>query len=167
MKVSRVFFIFFLIVVFAGPSLWAQPAAPVSEGAAAKAPAVAVPVLERAQENTPDAEVESSERDPFLTWIPSKIALLGTSIPAGGGGQEASPEKPAFDPKLFKVTGIVWGIEKARAIINGGIVGVGDKVHDAEIIRIDRDGILLRFQGDEYLLKRGIIDGGNSEEEKQ
>jgi hypothetical protein len=152
-------FIFLVLSVFwPGRALWAQAAFPAdasSNKAVAAVPALAQPV--GAEEAVPESEDELFVRDPFLTWIPSKIALMGEQ--SFGSSSGAGPQEIVFDPDVYKVAGIVWGIEKARAIINGEILGVGDKVLDADILKIDKEGIVLLFHEKEYLLARGMIDG--------
>jgi hypothetical protein len=153
----------FFYVLFVGHVLWAQPAAPMSP-VSKEAPVIspAAVATESVKEIVPEAEDEPEIRDPFLDWLPPRVTQVEI-MPSGGGFGEQEPEKPVFNPNAYKVTGIVWGIEKAKAIINGKIFGVGDKVLDAEILKIDRDGVRLRFEGDEYLLARGTIDGNDSE----
>src|SRR5512135_344345 len=95
------------------------------------------------------APVPEIDRDPFVSGLPRKVIPVGVT--------QATPEGPthkAFVADQFKVTGMVWGIEKAKAIINDQIVGVGDVINEATIKRIDKEGILVEFDGQEYLLKR-------------
>jgi hypothetical protein len=114
------------------------------------------------------AEVdETTMRDPFLDWLPPKKIELPVSAPGGGGSASAEPQKKVFDPNAYKVSGEVWGIPKARAIINGKIMGVGDEIEEAKILKIDQKGILMLFDGQEYLLARESIDHQAAKEEKQ
>lgn len=70
--------------------------------------------------------------------------------------QEPEPE-PAEEIILptFTVTGTVWGTDNPAAIIDAEIYGVGDKVRvkvgeevkEAEILLIDKQGVLLLYRG--------------------
>lgn len=53
--------------------------------------------------------------------------------------------------------GIVWDPENPKAIINGAIVGVGDKIKDYTIIHIKRDGVILRDEARNVELELGLF----------
>jgi hypothetical protein len=95
-------------------------------------------------------------RDPFEKALP--VEEPEVSPERAGDSKEISglTSQKEFDPSLFDVSGLVWGIEESRAIINGQIVGVGSVVEDATIKKIDKEGILLEFDGQEVLLKRNM-----------
>ncbi len=104
------------------------------------------------------AAPELSFRDPFRSFLPYDVAqqngVEGSAL--GEDAQASIPKEEILDLSQFSVAGLVWGIEEARAIINGEIVAVGDTIGEAQVLRIDRDGILFGFHGREYLLKRNL-----------
>jgi type II secretory pathway component PulC len=61
---------------------------------------------------------------------------------------------PAMD-----VTGIVWGTKQPRAIIDQKVYGEGDVVEgtQAEILKINSDGILFKVKTKEFLMKRSEL----------
>ncbi|MGE5279645.1 MAG: hypothetical protein ACM3L6_02730 [Deltaproteobacteria bacterium] len=121
--------------------------------AAAPAPA--------AEEEAPQAvqvpNVDLSFRDPFRSFLPFDQDLFRQAereVREKGMGEEEIPEEEVLNLGQFDVAGLVWGVEQARAIINGKIYGVGDVISDATIVRIDRKGILFEYKGREYQLPR-------------
>jgi len=129
---------------------------PLTPPAAAPAtpPAAASPQAEKNQKEA--LEVDLNFRDPFQSFLPSDIKEREQmEEPEWQKGQEEQiPREEILDVSDFSVTGLVWGIEEARAIINGEILAVGDTIGGGKILRIDRDGILFGYYGREYLLKR-------------
>ncbi len=97
-----------------------------------------------------------SFRDPFQSFLPSDVVEQEERAEASSTDEntESIPEEELLDLSQFSVAGLVWGIDEARAIINGEIVAVGDAIGEAQVLRIGRDGILFGFHGREYLLKR-------------
>lgn len=83
-------------------------------------------------------------RDPFLSALP----------------QEKRVEKvEKVNPPDLKLQGIVWGTDKPRAIINGIVLGKGDKIGEAEILEIKKEGIEFIYKEHLFFLERssGII----------
>ena len=52
------------------------------------------------------------------------------------------------------MTGIVWGAENPKAIIDGNVMGIGDTVKEAKIVDISKEGILFDYKSKQYLMKR-------------
>lgn len=75
-------------------------------------------------------------RDPFLPYLP----LV------------QDKQTKQFISDDFRISGIVWGTPKPLAIINGKVVGIGDKILGAEVRKIDKNGVLLEYEGNLYLL---------------
>jgi hypothetical protein len=59
------------------------------------------------------------------------------------------------------VTGIVWGTKQPRAIIDGEVYGEGDTVAntEAQIKKINDEGILFLYKKKEFLMKRSKLLG--------
>lgn len=93
-------------------------------------------------------------RDPFASSLPIKSETK--VVPLSTEGQNPSQPGPGegFDYSSLKITGVVWGSDKPKAIINDDVVGVGSVVNGAEIMAINADGILFRYKDQDYLMKR-------------
>jgi hypothetical protein len=151
----------FLLIVSSGAA-FGQPAQPVAAQAAAAVGAVEAPMAappsqeEAAQEAPKEPDEMDGLRDPFLTFLPIKIASVVS--PQG----EAVVEEKIFDTGSLHVTGLMWGTDTPRAIINGEIMGKGAKVRsgegegalEAEIKDISKEGIILRCGNRDYILHR-------------
>lgn len=79
---------------------------------------------------------------PFKPCLPQK----GTVIMSG-------PVKPETPIPSLNLEGIVWGGLFPQAIINGSIVKEGDKISDAEVLKIEKNEIKLSYQGNIFFLK--------------
>lgn len=87
-------------------------------------------------------------RDPFLL-DPSRLPPDPTKV-------KTAPPKPK--PNLsttMKVTGIVWGDRRSRAVINDFVVQEGDEIAGAKVLSIQRDRVVLLKDGQEHVLKLG------------
>lgn len=59
----------------------------------------------------------------------------------------------------LELTGIVWNPQIPLAFVNGMTVGKGDRVGDADIIRVERTRVVVRYQdGNEYVLSLADAD---------
>lgn len=90
-------------------------------------------------------------KDPFESYLPSQEKEESSG---GTGAPQAGEEAATFDYSSLVVTGIVWGTENPKAIINGNVLGKGDTVNGGEIIDISKEGILFKYKDKEYLMKR-------------
>lgn len=54
-------------------------------------------------------------------------------------------------PQLI-VQGIIWGSNLPQAIINNKVVKVGDVLEGAEVIKINKEGVIVLFAGEEHKL---------------
>ncbi|MCM8783993.1 MAG: general secretion pathway protein GspB [Candidatus Omnitrophica bacterium] len=78
-------------------------------------------------------------RDPFSSFLPQ--------------------EKPVevvekVNPPDLKLQGMVWGSDKPRAIINGTVLGKGDKIQEAEILTISKEGVEFVYKDHVFFLDR-------------
>ena len=142
-----IFFSFFMlnqIVIFAQTTVEKTA----GEQAAALGAKPAAPVAV----STPPEEEDTLEDvpDPFVSSFPPKPEAAGT---AKSSAQSAEP-KDEFDYSSLKVTGIVWGAENPKAIIDGNVMGIGDTVKEAKIVDISKEGILFDYKSKQYLMKR-------------
>ena len=142
-----IFFSFFMlnqIVIFAQTTVEKTA----GEQAAALGAKPAAPVAV----STPPEEEETLEDvpDPFVSSFPPKPEAAGAEK---SSAQSAEP-KDEFDYSSLKVTGIVWGAENPKAIIDGNVMGIGDTVKEAKIVDISKEGILFDYKSKQYLMKR-------------
>ncbi|MFH0738272.1 MAG: general secretion pathway protein GspB [Candidatus Omnitrophota bacterium] len=63
--------------------------------------------------------------------------------------QQEIKKKPL--PEL-KIQGLIWGGKLPQAIINNKVVMVGDTLEDVRIVEINKDGLILYFEGQPYNL---------------
>ena len=94
------------------------------------------------QEQLAVAYTGEAYESPFEPCLPQK----GTVISPG-------PVKPETSIPSFRLEGIVWGGIFPQAIINGSIVKEGDKISDAEVVKIEKNEIKLSYQGNIFFLK--------------
>ncbi len=156
----------FLLIIFPAAA-FGQPAQPVAAQASAAIGAVEAPMAappsqeEAAQEAPKEPDETDGLRDPFLTFLPIKIAPVARQ-------EDVVIEEKIFDVSSLVVTGLVWGTDNPQAIIDGEIRKKGDKVRtgegesalEAEITDISKAGITLRCGSRDYILKRPAPEMG-------
>jgi len=83
----------------------------------------------------------------------------------------ASPVKIKQLPALT-IQGLIWGGDFPQAIINNKVVKIGDQIADAEVVAIDKEGVILLYANKKYKLsspalmgprKEKPTEGGNNE----
>ena len=86
--------------------------------------------------------------DPLPATMRDPIKLTDQSLANG-----AEPNGAAAGPKTgdVDVRDIIFSKDKPSAFVNGRIVYVGDKIHDATVVRINRDGIELEKDGKKWV----------------
>ena len=91
------------------------------------------PPLAPAAVNMPPEEEETLEDvpDPFVSSFPPKPEAAGAEK---SSTQSTTEPKDEFDYSSLKVTGLVWGAQMPKAIIDGNVVGIGDTVKEAKIL---------------------------------
>ena len=74
-------------------------------------------------------------------------APVPTAAPPSQPAPAAKPAEPEDDAARFKVSSIMVGPKSATAIINGRIVGVGDVIGQAKVLRITPSTVDLDVSG--------------------
>ena len=98
------------------------------------------------------SSVYSQERrDPFKHWFPKKKEVNVEEIKQKIIESVQKPER-MFDISGYIVEGLIWGAYKPKAIINKDIYGVGDKLGEAIITKIEKEGITLNFEKKDYVI---------------
>lgn len=89
---------------------------------------------------------------PDTPWGRDPFAIGETRLPQG--------PKPAVEFSGFKISGVVWGPQGYRALINDQVVRPGDLVDGARIVRITAEGVELEKNGETRffpLVEKGIL----------
>jgi hypothetical protein len=93
-------------------------------------------------------------QDPFISSLPLKSVVVSQSEAAAIRPTTETGPNEKFDYSSLKVSGLVWGAEKPRAIIDEKVVGIGDTIKEAKILNISKEGILFNYRGKQYLMER-------------
>lgn len=132
-------------------NIQAGPGATAKEKHSAQKPAASQPT----EPSVAPKEEALDFKDPFQAYFPFTMKKVSKELPQTPETKIKKDEKDKFDPSSLDVTGIVWGTDKPKAIINDEVLGVGALVEGAEILNISKEGILLKYKDEEYLIKRG------------
>ncbi|MBM3249838.1 MAG: hypothetical protein FJZ09_03200 [Candidatus Omnitrophica bacterium] len=98
----------------------------------------------------PAVEYKATDlRDPFLE--------LGKDVQMPSS--QITPAKEAVQPPPLKVQGLIWGSSLPQAIINDSVVKQGDTIGGARIIDIDKNGVVVEFQGQEFNISAPAAGG--------
>ncbi len=115
-----------------------------------------------AAEEDPFADL-SGVQDPFLSKLPPPEIIetdveqpgkMGNNNNMPNGPQTRNPTviKDVVLPK-FKLQGLVWDSEHPESIVEGKVLGIGDKVQGAEIRTIGKEGLGLLYEGKQFQVK--------------
>ncbi len=88
-------------------------------------------------------------RDPFQMPISDKAVQEETT---------QAPEREIPPPSL-SVQGVIWGGNFPQAIINNRVLKLGDTIEGARIVSIDKNVVIIFFQGRQYNLAPSKIGG--------
>jgi hypothetical protein len=86
---------------------------------------------------------------------PDKIEYKADGLDDPFGGQEV--EEPVKEEKVemkplpqLTIQGLIWGGHFPQAIVNNKVWRVGDTVEEARIVDINKEGLVIDFQGQQY-----------------
>lgn len=99
-----------------------------------------------------------TERDPLKPSLPVKETIEKPPEPTKPieKPKETPADKIKKEPPkeiilpTFTVTGVVWGKESPRAIIDHQVYKIGDIIKGAKILEITQKGILMIYEGKEF-----------------
>jgi len=60
-------------------------------------------------------------------------------------------------PLKMNVQGLIWNTDRPSAIINGQVLNIGDSIDSAKIINITKEGVLIIFSGEKFLIRTGNV----------
>ena len=88
-------------------------------------------------------------------WMARAIGRSpAASVPASPAAASSAPE-PAPTPRpVPELHGVVEGVGEPYAVINGAIVGVGDRIEDLTVRRVEDGTVTLRRDDGEELVLR-------------
>ena len=86
---------------------------------------------------------------------PEKIEYKAEDLDDPFGGQEI--EEPVKEekaevkpPPQLEIQGLIWGGHFPQAIVNNKVWRVGDTIEEARIVDINKEGLVIDFQGQQY-----------------
>ena len=68
--------------------------------------------------------------------------------------ENQTAENPSDATGAMVVEGLLWNTDTPQAIVNGRIVRSGDKIGEAEVMEISREGVKIRLNGNDCVLKK-------------
>jgi hypothetical protein len=89
--------------------------------------------------------------DPGAAVTPTEPARPALSVPTVAPVKEDHRGKDGAPPSL-RLSGVLWDETKPIAILNGKPLTVGEEVDGARVVKIDLDGVKVRYNGREYVL---------------
>jgi len=92
-----------------------------------------------------DTEYELFENDPLKNLL--QLYLYKTRV-------VKAEEKIIIPLPELAIEGIIWNTYMPQAIVDGKIVRVGDIIKNAEIVGIEKSGIIVFYNGEKVLIKR-------------
>lgn len=92
-------------------------------------------------------DIEWKIPDPLPDTMRDPIKLGAQTSAGGAESSGAGPELSASD---IDVRDIIFSKDKPSAFINGRIVYIGDKVHDATVVKISKEGVEFEKDGKKW-----------------
>ncbi|MDD5005971.1 MAG: hypothetical protein PHS93_05665 [Candidatus Omnitrophica bacterium] len=98
------------------------------------------------------------KKNPFKDWLPEVKVEPQPEVETVVEQPVVIEPEVTFNTSGYKLSGLIWGSDKPKVIINNKIYGIGDKLDGAQITKIEKEGITLVFDDKEYTiaLKRTI-----------
>ncbi|MDD5432935.1 MAG: hypothetical protein PHO70_08155 [Candidatus Omnitrophica bacterium] len=78
-------------------------------------------------------------RDPFKGLVQPEEASASSSF--------TTQERPL---PAFTIQGVIWGGVLPQVIMNNKVLKVGDIIEEAQIVSIDKEGVIVLFDGRQY-----------------
>lgn len=120
-----------------------------------------------------DTVFSLEKRNPFKDWFPVTVIKVIETEPVVE--EEFIEEEPieiffepeeTFNPSIYTVDGLIWGSYKPKAIIDNKIYDIGDKLGEAVVTKIEREGVVLFLDDKEYLITTEKTIGREKEEKQ-
>lgn len=106
---------------------------------------------------TPDDVEKSLEKEKTFTYsgktLRNPMAPLLAKPDTGERGRERGPQRVGEPGLAHRIEGIMWSSANPLAIINGNVVGVGEKLRDgSSVTEISRNFVALKRGGKTFRL---------------
>lgn len=114
--------------------------------------------------------IEETEADRMLERIPKPDGALNITYKEGprdpldnllaeyiyklmedGSGFASGDKLPL---PVLRIEGLVWNTSMPQAIVNGKVVKMGDVIEGVKIVKIDKEGILIEFHGENVFIPK-------------
>ncbi len=130
------------------------------EGVLKPSQPAAAPAAEKPAEEEP-----AVTRDPFQLPLMLREVLRQKELARTATAKPVETQTSAIPIQLpsLKLQGILWGTSKPRAIINRKVLAVGDTIENAQVVSVNKEGVVVSFGGQEYRLRLSTKGGGSSE----
>lgn len=111
--------------------------------------------------NAQDFEEEAKEgalaqeerKSPFIPQFPVVEKVVETPAIEQPVEIPVIIEEKTFNVSVYRLEGVVWGAYAPKAIINSKIYTVGDIIDEAEVKKIDKAGVTVLFNEEEYVIR--------------
>jgi len=106
-------------------------------------------VLEKIPKPDPPLNItyEAGPRDPLTDMLKVHIYKLMQN-------RSGIPKGKELPLPTLSIEGLIWNTRMPQAIINGRVVRVGDTIEDVKILKIDKEGIGVEYQGESAFISK-------------
>jgi len=84
------------------------------------------------------------------------VEYTGRSLHDPFGDSSSNPGlsvKEEITGMSLSLEGLVWDSKNPAAIISSTVVKIGSKIKDAEVLDIKKDGVKMRYKGQEFYIR--------------
>ena len=123
-------------------------------------------VVEVKKDDPDDKFIEdflADPKNPFASLIPVEKVVPKKEIVEHKKQEEKKkedqnkiPDDVLGLPAKLIIEGIIWGGDMPQAIISGNLVGEGDLISDAKVVKISQSGVKIKYKGYSIFLKNKI-----------
>ena len=92
-----------------------------------------------------DSVYTPSKEDPFKNLLQLYLYNMRKVKPK---------EKTSLPLPKFTIEGIIWNANMPQAIVNGQVVRIGDTIEGVRIVKIEKQGITIDYNGESVLIER-------------
>jgi hypothetical protein len=97
--------------------------------------------------------VAAVQRDAATPAGPRPRGRSASAPPAAPAGTVYVREAPLPGGGTIRLDGIAWSETTPAAVLDGQIVGPGERIHGARVARVERDRVVLDLDGSELVIR--------------
>jgi len=97
--------------------------------------------------------IRNAAKTHFVTWVRNPFFPKTPLTPSASATSPSSTT--ALATPGLTLDGIMWDAENPRAMINGSLVGIGDKIYGNKVIDIKEDRVILNDGTEDFVLRLG------------